>query len=213
MRNHAVLHIVAEEARIFRTKERAPLLLCLEVYRPTEIAFEKIPGTVKGFAEKQSELRDEKEKLVKKLSVHKKRPKTDAYAAADTQGLPVPSRASQSFTGTESYFTSNDLLQSNAKGWDEDETGNLYSRLQMQQQSKAQPKPVHTTEMEFTEIRPSKHERRTVQVMMHEKTKEEERKRFSKVRNIEDSEKQREEFGQIMDLRASNAHLIKDLFK
>lgn len=43
MRNFAVLHIVADEARIFKTKERAPLLLCMEVYRPSEIALEKIP--------------------------------------------------------------------------------------------------------------------------------------------------------------------------
>ena len=46
MRNYAVLHIVAEEARIFRTKERCPLLLCIEVYRPTEISLEKIPSVV-----------------------------------------------------------------------------------------------------------------------------------------------------------------------
>lgn len=46
MRNYAVLHIVAEETRIFKTKERCPLLLCIEVYRPTEIALEKIPDVV-----------------------------------------------------------------------------------------------------------------------------------------------------------------------
>ena len=43
MRNYAVLHIIAEESRIFKTKERCPLLLCIEVYRPTEIALEQIP--------------------------------------------------------------------------------------------------------------------------------------------------------------------------
>jgi hypothetical protein len=43
MRNYTVLHIVTEEARIFRTKERAPIMLCIECYRPTEIALEKIP--------------------------------------------------------------------------------------------------------------------------------------------------------------------------
>ena len=37
-RNYAVLHIVADEARIFVTKERAPMLICLEVYRPEEIS-------------------------------------------------------------------------------------------------------------------------------------------------------------------------------
>ena len=46
MRNFAVLHIVAEESRIFKTKERCPLLLCIEVYRPTEIALEQIPDAI-----------------------------------------------------------------------------------------------------------------------------------------------------------------------
>ena len=46
MRNFACLHIVAEESRIFKTKERCPLLLCIEVYRPTEIALETIPDAV-----------------------------------------------------------------------------------------------------------------------------------------------------------------------
>ena len=43
MRNYAVLHIAAYESRIFRTKERAPVMLCLEVYRPFEISLEKVP--------------------------------------------------------------------------------------------------------------------------------------------------------------------------
>lgn len=46
MRNYAVLHIVAEESRIFKTKARCPLLLCIEVYRPTEIALETIPSAI-----------------------------------------------------------------------------------------------------------------------------------------------------------------------
>ena len=37
MRNYALLHIVVEEARVFQTKERAPLLLCIEAYRPDEM--------------------------------------------------------------------------------------------------------------------------------------------------------------------------------
>jgi hypothetical protein len=41
MRNHAVLNIVVNEARIFQTKERAPLLLCIEVFRPNEIMLDK----------------------------------------------------------------------------------------------------------------------------------------------------------------------------
>ena len=47
MRNYAVLHIVAEEAKIFKTKERCPLMLILECYRPTEIALEKMPDVLK----------------------------------------------------------------------------------------------------------------------------------------------------------------------
>lgn len=42
-RNYAVLHIAADESRIFKTKERAPLLLCIEVYRPIELSLEKLP--------------------------------------------------------------------------------------------------------------------------------------------------------------------------
>ena len=37
-RNHAVLHITALESRIFQTKSRAPVLLCIEVYRPDELS-------------------------------------------------------------------------------------------------------------------------------------------------------------------------------
>ena len=37
MRNYAVLHIVADETRIFQTKCRTPLLICMEVFRPDEV--------------------------------------------------------------------------------------------------------------------------------------------------------------------------------
>ena len=37
MRNYAILHIVADEAKIFQTKERAPLLLHFEAFRPEEL--------------------------------------------------------------------------------------------------------------------------------------------------------------------------------
>ena len=37
-RNYAVLHIAALESRIFQTKSRAPVLLCIEVYRPDELS-------------------------------------------------------------------------------------------------------------------------------------------------------------------------------
>jgi hypothetical protein len=47
MRNYAVLHIVTEEAKIFKTKERCPLMLLIECYRPTEIALEKTPDVLK----------------------------------------------------------------------------------------------------------------------------------------------------------------------
>jgi len=32
-----VLHIPPEEARIFQTKERAPIMLCMEIFRPDEM--------------------------------------------------------------------------------------------------------------------------------------------------------------------------------
>jgi hypothetical protein len=41
MRNYAILNICAEEAKIFQTKERAPVLLCLEVYRPIEMTIDE----------------------------------------------------------------------------------------------------------------------------------------------------------------------------
>lgn len=41
MRNYAVLNIAVEEAKIFQTKERAPLLLCIEIYRPVEMSIDK----------------------------------------------------------------------------------------------------------------------------------------------------------------------------
>jgi hypothetical protein len=39
MRNYAVLHIKVMEAKLFITKERAPFLICIEVYRPEESKF------------------------------------------------------------------------------------------------------------------------------------------------------------------------------
>jgi hypothetical protein len=46
IRNHAILSIRFEEARVFKTKERAPLLLVFEAYRPTEIFLATIPEPV-----------------------------------------------------------------------------------------------------------------------------------------------------------------------
>lgn len=42
-RNYAVLHIAADESRIFKTKERAPVMLTLEVYRPIELSLAPKP--------------------------------------------------------------------------------------------------------------------------------------------------------------------------
>lgn len=52
LRNYTVLRIVPEESRLFLTKERAPFLVCLEVYRPEEI---KVANSVNqlGFHEEQ----------------------------------------------------------------------------------------------------------------------------------------------------------------
>jgi hypothetical protein len=41
IRNYAVLYIVVDEAKVFQTKERAPLLLCIEAYRPEELQLVK----------------------------------------------------------------------------------------------------------------------------------------------------------------------------
>lgn len=37
-RNYCVLNILAEEAKVFQTKERAPIMLTIEVFRPDEMA-------------------------------------------------------------------------------------------------------------------------------------------------------------------------------
>ena len=37
LRNYAVLNIVVEESRLFLTKERAPYMICMELFRPEEI--------------------------------------------------------------------------------------------------------------------------------------------------------------------------------
>jgi hypothetical protein len=47
MRNYVVLNIVVDEARIFKTKERAPVMLLIECYRPVELSLEKVPNLVK----------------------------------------------------------------------------------------------------------------------------------------------------------------------
>jgi len=37
LRNYCVLNIVESESRLFLTKERAPFMICLEIYRPEEL--------------------------------------------------------------------------------------------------------------------------------------------------------------------------------
>ena len=37
LRNYAVLNICEKECKLFITKSRAPVLLCMEIYRPEEI--------------------------------------------------------------------------------------------------------------------------------------------------------------------------------
>lgn len=39
IRNYYVLNIPPDEVRVFQTKERAPILLCVEIARPEEISF------------------------------------------------------------------------------------------------------------------------------------------------------------------------------
>jgi len=46
IRNYSILSIRTEEARVFKTKERAPLLLVFEAYRPSEIFLATIPEPV-----------------------------------------------------------------------------------------------------------------------------------------------------------------------
>ena len=45
-RNYAVLHIVIDESRIFKTKERAPVMLTMEVFRPIELSLHKRPKMI-----------------------------------------------------------------------------------------------------------------------------------------------------------------------
>ena len=51
MRNYVVLNIVIDEARIFKTKERAPVMLCIECYRPVELSLLKVPKLIKNDSE------------------------------------------------------------------------------------------------------------------------------------------------------------------
>ena len=64
-RNYAVLHIASLESRIFQTKCRAPVLLCIEVYRPDELS-EHIEQTEEPVKELPSNVMTSKDFLNKK---------------------------------------------------------------------------------------------------------------------------------------------------
>lgn len=73
MRNYAVLHIVADESRIFRTKERAPIMLTLECYRPIELTLEKKPLFLEVDHQLQNQnVVSEEPNFLKDLNVKKK---------------------------------------------------------------------------------------------------------------------------------------------
>jgi hypothetical protein len=56
IRNHALLNIAFEDSRLFITKERAPFMICLELYRPEELKLAakelKNNNYLAGFGEK-----------------------------------------------------------------------------------------------------------------------------------------------------------------
>jgi len=41
IRNYVVLHISTGECRVFQTKNRAPYMICVEMYRPDELEIYK----------------------------------------------------------------------------------------------------------------------------------------------------------------------------
>lgn len=78
MRNYAVLHIAAYESRIFRTKERAPIMLCVEVYRPFEISLEKVP-VMPEEAEDAISFEDSRDAIIEQMSKKKKHSQSFNY--------------------------------------------------------------------------------------------------------------------------------------
>ena len=81
MRNYAILNIVVEDAKIFQTKERAPLLLCFETYRPLEI-----------LTEQPKEIYEQEEvmELIQKESFNKgkRQPRKSKSQKKDLEGKP-----------------------------------------------------------------------------------------------------------------------------
>lgn len=79
MRNYAILNIAIDEAKIFQTKERAPLLLCIEAYRPIEMTMDS-PSEVqeqeefKEIINKEGEINDRMLSMKKSTRTKKKTP-------------------------------------------------------------------------------------------------------------------------------------------
>ena len=63
IRNYAILHIVTDEAKVFQTKERAPLMLCFEAFRPEELQFKDHSPTHGGTVFSLKQLKSRKLKL------------------------------------------------------------------------------------------------------------------------------------------------------
>lgn len=80
MRNYAVLHIAAYESRIFRTKERAPIMLCVEVYRPFEISLEKVP-VISEETDDGISFEDSRDALLERTSGKKKHSQSFNYSS------------------------------------------------------------------------------------------------------------------------------------
>ena len=73
MRNYAILHIVADEAKIFQTKERAPVLLHFEAFRPEELMLEVGPERTlsQAFVEKKKSKAQKSKKTTKALDLER----------------------------------------------------------------------------------------------------------------------------------------------
>ena len=69
MRNYSILSIAIDESRIFLTKERAPFMICVEAFRPTEeLALARDSSEVNFFTKKTKSIRKVIDLSEKKLS-------------------------------------------------------------------------------------------------------------------------------------------------
>ena len=229
MRNYAVLHIVAEETKIFKTKERCPLLLCIEVYRPTEIALEKIPDivtmknqiddrgrpnkggirtnsavesefdTAKDFLN-DSALSDMKEKIKKSLvkshqnPSHLKRESVeypfDNFDAYENLAKPGISKAKTKRLSGGGFRPP----QQREKGYS---MGSVHSRSSGSFVSAAESFNEKNIERKEWELR-----------MKNDKQS---KKKFQELRKITNREEQSKEFGELVDVRASDPVRVKNL--